>query len=47
MCVDAVKRGKTDKSKPYVVDFGFLIGRECNAVLFNQSQRSNSKQRND
>ena len=32
MCVDAVKRGKTGKSKSYVVDFGFLIGRECNAV---------------
>ena len=47
MCVDAVKRGKTGKSKSCVVDFGFLIGRECNAALFSQSQRSNGEQRND
>ena len=48
MCVDAVKRGKTGKSKSYLVDFGFLmIGRECKAVLLSLSQRSNGKQRND
>ena len=47
MCVDAVKRGKTGKSKSYVVDFGFLSGRECYAVIFSRSQRSNGKQRND
>ena len=47
MRVDAVKRGKTGKSKSYLVDFGFLIGRECKAVLLSQSERSNGKQRND
>ena len=46
MCVDTVKREQTGKSKSYVADFVFLIGRECN-VLFSQSQRGNGKQRND